>query len=443
MQNIKNISQKLSTIWKKVYIIWGWCVNRLLQKEYFWDIDLTTDATPDEIISVLNVIKEVWKKYWTMIVKEWEEVFEITTFRKDIWILDNRKPVKVEFTIDLNLDSQRRDFTFNSVYYDVQNNTFIDPQNGIADIINSKISFVWNIQERIKEDALRILRFIRFKNKYNLNLVNDNYYEIIRDNINLLKNISIERIKEELEKVFLLERNIEALQDLKKVDFFKTLFPEIDNLENTPWWPKHHLEWDVWIHTLLTIEQLNIIFKNWLKLYDNQWNDILYYYNNKEKTILYWTMLLHDIWKYPTYSIDVNWNVHYYMHEKVWTDMFIEMSKWLKFSNYQHEKILWLIENHLKAFKVMSMKKLKARKQMTHKYFKSLVLVWIVDNLWRTPANNDIVDELKDFYKDFIIKLKGVKFYTWKDILEKYPELTWVQIKNKLNALNDEILFKI
>jgi tRNA nucleotidyltransferase (CCA-adding enzyme) len=257
-KNLKSISKKLQTIWKSVYIVGWWCRENILwNKNYNWDIDLTTDALPFEIEKVLNVIKEVGKKYWTLIIKEWNEVFEITTFRSDIWILNNRKPVKVVFSNNLDLDSKRRDFTLNSIYYDIKNELFIDPENGINDIKNHVIRFVWDIKDRVEEDALRILRFVRIKNKYDFKIANENYFEILKNNVKLLKNISIERIKDEFDKILLLENNINALNDLKNIWFFKEIIPEIDNLAKTPWWPKHHLEWDVWTHTLMTIDQLN------------------------------------------------------------------------------------------------------------------------------------------------------------------------------------------
>jgi len=84
MQEIINIAEKLKKIWKKVYIVWWWTRDFLLWEKN-QDIDLTTDATPEEMKTVLKIAWEVWKKYWTLIVLEWDKKFEITTFRKDIW----------------------------------------------------------------------------------------------------------------------------------------------------------------------------------------------------------------------------------------------------------------------------------------------------------------------------------------------------------------------
>lgn len=442
MLNLKSITHKLHSLHKKAYIVGWFTREKILWLKYSWDIDLATDATPDEMEAVLKVIKEVWKKYWTLIIKEWNETFEITTFRKDIWILDNRKPVNVEFTDSLEMDSQRRDFTFNAIYYDIENETYLDPQNGIADIKNKIIRFIWNPNDRINEDALRILRYIRFKNKYSLNNFDKWIFKVLKNSINLLKNISVERIKEEIDKILLLENNIQALKDLKEIWFFEEFLPEVDKIEQTPWGPWHHLEWNVWIHTLMTIKELNSIFLNWLELCDNRWNELVITYTSQEKLDFYWTLLLHDISKHETYSIDEKWLVHYYDHEKLWAEKVKNILNDFKFSKKSTMKIIWLIENHLKVFKVFDMRILKARKLMMHKYFKDLIVVWIADHLWRIPTDENLVTKLKEFYKEFMVILSFKRFYTWDYILSKYPELKWIEIKNRLNALNDEILIK-
>jgi len=85
MKNILVIQRKLRSIDKKLYIVWGFCRDKILDKKINWDVDIVTDATPDEMKQVLKIVWEVGKKYGTCIVSEWGEVFELTTFRKDIW----------------------------------------------------------------------------------------------------------------------------------------------------------------------------------------------------------------------------------------------------------------------------------------------------------------------------------------------------------------------
>ncbi len=435
MQNIKKISQKLKILNKKLYIVWGFCREKILNWNNKWgDIDLVTDATPDEMMKVLKIVGEIGKKYGTCIVSEWNEAFEITTLRKDIWTINNRKPARVVFTNSLEEDSKRRDFTCNAIYFDVENENFIDPVWGIEDIKNNVIRFVWNAEKRINEDALRILRFIRFKNKYWFELKNNNYFEILKQKTDLLKNISVERIRQELDKIILLKNNVQALEDLKNINFFKHIIPEIDNLEKVPW-NKYHLEGNVWIHTKMCVEQLNKYYKN------VSTNDFNLLQNNK--LILYYTILFHDIAKYNTLSFDTNKQAHYYNHENIWAEIFKnKIACRLKFTNTQKKEITWLIKNHIKLFMLVEMRKLKARKFMMNSLFEKLLIIWEIDNSGRIPVKYKEIKEIKNIYLKFKKVLKNIVFLTWKDIMQKYPELEWKKIGERLESLNNEILVK-
>lgn len=427
MNNVLIIAKKLQNIWKKVYIVWWYCRDKILFGGSHHEIDLATDATPDQIKENLNVVWEIWKKYWTSIIKQANQTFEITTFRKDLGSINNRKPVKVEFTDSLEEDAQRRDFTFNAIYIDPISEKYIDPVWGVYDLKNKIIRFIWNIEDRINEDALRILRFVRFKNKYTLTPHDEKYFDILKRNIYLLENISMERIKEELDKILLWKNNIHALEDLKKIWFFKIFIPEIENQEKTPG-SKYHQEGNVWIHTKMTLWILNTVRKR-EKLSDEYILD------------LYRTMLFHDIAKPQCFSTDKEGNNHYYGHEREGAALFkTRISKQFKFSKTSSIKIHWLIENHLKVFKIKEMKPLKAKKLMMHKYFDDLLIVWESDHMGRIPASIWILDELKETYKEFKHSLKSKKFFTWKDIIKKYPHLKWAAIWQKLKEENDLIL---
>lgn len=427
MKNIMQIQWKLKEKWKKCYIVWGYCRDTLLWLTPPEDIDLVTDALPSEIENILHVVSDLWQKFGTLIVREGNQVFEITTFRKDIGSINHRKPAEVGFTWSLEEDAERRDFTMNAIYFDPENQTFIDPTGGINDIKNHTIRFIGNINERIHEDSLRILRFIRFKNKYWLNVADTHYFNVLSEKTVLLKKISIERIKEEFNKILLLEENINALTELKQIWFFKIFLPEIESLESCPW-NKYHKEGNVWIHTLMAINELNRIQKETRK-------DDTYFLD------LYWAVLLHDIGKPPCITKDENWDIHYYEHQKVGTKIFKEkISKEFKFSKHSKNKIAWLIENHLKTFYIPEMRKIKARKLMMHHYFDELLVIWEADCLWIRPRDASQLIEVKKIYHDFKKMLAKKKFLTGDDIIKRFPHLQWVEIWKKLREENDKIL---
>ena len=427
MKKFKQLAKIFHKNNKNLYIVGGFCRDKILNiTNNNTDIDFSTDALPNEVQNIAKCIWHIWKKYGTQLLSyDWKS-YEITTFRSDIWILDNRKPVEVEFTTDINLDAQRRDFTFNAIYFDTYNEKYIDPVWWKDDIENKIIRFVWNPEERIQEDALRILRFIRFKNKYNFSPAQENYFSSIKSHIWLLNNISNERIKIELDQILLWNNNIQALKDLKEIWFFTVFLQELEKQSQTPW-NAHHLEWDVWTHTLMTIEYLN---KMDLSVYSHQ-----------EKLDLYWTMLLHDITKPLCYSVDSKWEWHYYWHEKSGAQYIKQVvAKQLPFSKESVKRISWIIENHLRVFKVFEMKKIKSRLLMNHTYWKYLMVIAEADHMWRIPANYQLIEKLHSFYDDFTLQLSKKIFKTGSDILKEFPHLQWAAIWNKLTEINQQIL---
>ena len=152
---------------------------------------------------------------------------ELTTLRRDLET-DGRH-AEVEYIDNWQLDSERRDFTINAIYLDINGNTF-DPQNGKIDLKNKIVKFIGDPQKRIEEDYLRIIRFIRFKIMYNFK-VETTTLEAIKLNLNGIKKISKERILVELYKILDLKNfmNLNESTDLKEI--FTLIFPEFKNLK--------------------------------------------------------------------------------------------------------------------------------------------------------------------------------------------------------------------
>lgn len=387
---------------------------------------------------VLKVIKEVGKKYGTLIIKEGESVFEITTFRSDIWILDHRKPVEVTFCDSLEVDAKRRDLTCNAMYYDILNDIFLDPEWGREDIKKNKIHFVWDAIERIAEDALRILRFVRFAFRYDFEISYQDT-DVMKKNISLLKNISIERVKDEFEKILLLQ-NTKAFWYLQEIWFFEIFLPEVARLQSVPGGPPYHLEGDVFLHTMMTLDELYKMTKNWMMFPNENGNMEKKIFSSQEIITYSWALLLHDIAKYDTFSLDEKGNVHYYDHESVWLDGVRNIAKRWKFENILLKKVLYLVENHLRIFKIFQMKTLKARTFMTHPYFWDMVVVGIADNLGRIPAKVEMWEKLIHFYAEFLREYSQMEFYNGTEILSLYPNIQGAEIKKMLQLKNDEIL---
>jgi len=217
---------------KKVAMFVGGCVrNHLLGKDID-DIDIATVFTPEEIKEKFKnsevKVLETGLKHGSVTLLINKSKFEITTLRQDV--KSYGRHADVDFTEDWNIDSTRRDFTINSIYLDKKGNIF-DPQNGVQDLKNGRIKFIGDPEKRIKEDYLRIIRFIRFSLQYNDLNLDHRTLEAIKLNLNGIKNLSKERILNELFKIFSLNNfeNIIKQEQLKNI--FLVIFPEFKFLE--------------------------------------------------------------------------------------------------------------------------------------------------------------------------------------------------------------------
>ena len=181
----------------------GGCIRKIINREITDDIDLATNLKPSEVCRALKDhgidYYESGIEHGTITALIENKKFEITSLRKDL-ITDGRH-AKVEFSLDWKEDASRRDFTINAIYADREGNIF-DPFNGKKAIEEGVVSFIGDAENRIKEDYLRILRFIRFSLEYNSNIKDHNIIRIINKNVRFLKFISQERLFIELKKYY-------------------------------------------------------------------------------------------------------------------------------------------------------------------------------------------------------------------------------------------------
>ena len=209
----------------------GGCVRKYLTKDVIDDIDIATILNTDEIKERFKntnfKVIDTGIKHGTVTLVSKQLKLELTTLRKDI--KTDGRHAEVEYINDWQLDSERRDFTINAIYLDINGNLF-DPQIGTIDLKNKNIKFIGNSQKRIEEDYLRIIRFIRFNIMYN-GKVEPTTNEVIKFNLNGIKQISKERILLELFKILDLKNfiNLNENEYLKRL--FILIYPEFDKLE--------------------------------------------------------------------------------------------------------------------------------------------------------------------------------------------------------------------
>lgn len=283
------------------------------------DIDITTNATPRQVEDVFKDFRviETGIKHGTVTVLIENEPVEITTYRSEGNYSDNRHPDSVVFSKTLHDDVVRRDFTMNAVAYDLENG-FNDLVGGIQDIENKTIRCIGNAETRFKEDALRILRAIRFSAVLGFSVEKETS-AAIHSCKNLLKNVSAERIQAEFSKLICGKNAAAVLSEYS--DVICVFIPELKSIIGFNQHNRHHI-YDVFTHTLKALEQ------------------------SKSETHIRLAVFFHDIGKPSVACFDENGEQHFYGHPKESAKITNTILKRLKFDNDTINKVVTLVEFH-------------------------------------------------------------------------------------------------
>ena len=206
----------------------GGCIRKILKNEDVDDIDLATNLEPKEICEALKKYKinyhESGIEHGTITALIEKHKFEITSLREDI--LTDGRHAKVKFSNDWKKDALRRDFTINSIYSDKDGNLF-DPFNGIEDLKNGEINFIGDPEKRIKEDYLRILRYLRFFLIYSKKKHKDETKRFIKKNLVGISKLSKERLLDELKKILNTQILLNLSKDKFCLEIINIIFPEL------------------------------------------------------------------------------------------------------------------------------------------------------------------------------------------------------------------------
>lgn len=283
------------------------------------DIDITTNATPHQVKEVFKDFRviETGIKHGTVTVLIDNEPLEITTYRSEGTYSDNRHPDEVTFSQKLSDDVIRRDFTMNAIAYDFIGG-LCDLAGGIDDINNKTIRCIGDAETRFREDALRILRGMRFSSVLGFT-IEENTKNAIHKCKDLLKNISTERIRDEFTKLICGKNAYNVLQEFS--DVIAVFIPEIEKCVNFQQKNKHHC-YDVFIHTLKAID------------------------NSKSDPIIRLSLFFHDIAKPVVAHFDEKGEQHYYGHPKKSAEMAEKIMTRLHFDNDTKNKVVTLVKFH-------------------------------------------------------------------------------------------------
>lgn len=357
--DVEHVINTLKNNGHDAYIVGG-CVRDSIMNRIPNDWDITTSATPDEVINLFDKTIPTGLKHGTITVVIADSHIEVTTFRIDGKYSDNRKPDEVTFTNSLEEDLKRRDFTINAMVYNHEEG-LIDIFNGQQDIESGLIKFVGEAEERIEEDALRMLRAVRFCSqlKFRLDIC---AFNAIDKNGWKLVGISGERIAMELNKILLSDRPSIGIQCLENTGLLGEISYELeycDIPQNNPY------------HVYGVLKHLKVT------------TDCI-----ENKLHLRLAALLHDIGKPYVITTDENHIDHFYDHAKTSADMTRVLLRRLRYDNKTVETVCKLVYNHDRQISntETSIKRTLNRLDGDVQLFRDLIELKIADSLAQNPV---------------------------------------------------------
>ncbi len=315
--DVQNIINVLESNGHEAYAVGG-CVRDCILGKVPHDWDITTSALPEQVKALFQRTFDTGIEHGTVTVLMQGVGYEVTTYRVDGKYEDGRHPKEVTFTASLEEDLKRRDFTINAMAYN-DSRGLVDLFGGKEDLDNGIIRAVGNPRERFTEDALRMLRALRFSAQLGFEIEADTY-QAIKDLAPTLERISAERIQVEMVKLVTSDHP-ERIRDVYLTGLTNVFFPEFNAMMECDQINKHHM-YTVGEHTIEALK------------------------NAPADKVVRLTMLLHDIAKPVCKTIDDNGQYHFKLHPIKGTDMAREVLRRLKFDNDTTDRVCNLVKNH-------------------------------------------------------------------------------------------------
>ncbi|MDP2643183.1 MAG: CCA tRNA nucleotidyltransferase [Candidatus Peregrinibacteria bacterium] len=370
----------------------GGCVRDMLLGVEPKDFDIVTSAKPEEIEDLLEHTIPVGKKFGVILAIKNGHNFEIATFRSDSGYSDGRRPDAVIFTTAKE-DAFRRDFTINGLFYDPTEDKIMDYINGQEDLKEGLVKFISDPEQRILEDNLRILRAVRFRNALNMQYAPDTY-QAIKKHVHLIKNISTERITDELNKMIMGKNAGRAFEELFEIGALEILIPELCKLKGLAQPLQYHTEGDVWDHSIKALNSLT-----------EEEGDPNPLPENPPTVALKWAVFLHDIGKYDTFEIKDD-RIKYEGHQEVGADISKKILKRLNFPLKTTNRVEWLVRHHMMVIPILEMPDARRRHWFLLPEFEDLLEVFRADCMGIIPLDLTEYEKIKKLYKHEIAHLK-------------------------------------
>lgn len=323
----------------------GGCVRDLLRGDTPKDFDVATDARPETVQEIFPRTYAVGAHFGVIVVLENNFQFEVATFRSDGAYLDGRRPVEVHFA-SAEEDAARRDFTINGMFFDPKKNEVIDFVGGRADLERKLIRAIGDPAQRFAEDRLRMLRAVRFATVLGFEIDRATWNAIAAD-APAIKEISAERIREELVRIFLSPNRARGWDLLDTSGLMRAILPEIEAMKGCKQPPQFHPEGDVFKHTRIMLEMLP-----------------------KEASLpLVFSVLFHDVAKPRTSLVDEEGRIRFNGHDRIGAEMTEAIMERLRFSRAEIDATVEAVRQHMVFKDVPNMRVAKLKRFMARPTF--------------------------------------------------------------------------
>ncbi|GAB4294063.1 MAG: HD domain-containing protein [Myxococcota bacterium] len=301
------------------------------------DYDIATSARPDEVAGLFKRTVRVGAKFGVVRVIGDEGEYEIATFRSDFSYRDGRHPEVVAFA-SKEEDVKRRDFTINGILYDPIERKYLDFVGGREDIKRKVIRSIGDPYERFQEDALRLFRAVRFAARFGF-AIEPKTFSALKERSEDICRVSVERVFDELCRMLTEGKSRRAFELLDESGLLAVVLPEVGAMKGVPQPPEYHPEGDVWIHTLIMLENLS----------------------KGSPLELAWGALLHDVGK-PKALVFAPDRIRFDNHDRIGASMAEEVLRRLKAPNALIEAVKELVADHLKFMNIKNMRPAKLKR---------------------------------------------------------------------------------
>jgi poly(A) polymerase len=323
----------------------GGCVRDILRGQTPKDFDVATNATPEVVQKIFPRTYAVGAHFGVIVVLEEGLQFEVATFRSDDAYVDGRRPVSVHFSSPEE-DAKRRDFTINGMFYDPVQEQVIDFVAGRADLEAKLIRAIGQANERFEEDRLRMLRAVRFATVLGFE-IDPATWQALVDRAPTITEISAERIREELVRIFVSPNRVRGWDLLDESGLLRAILPELEAMKGCAQPAQFHPEGDVFVHTRLMLKLLP----------------------PEVSVPLVFSVLLHDVAKPVTSTVDETGRIRFNGHDRVGAEMTEQIMERLRFSRAEIEATAEMVRQHMVFKDVPNMRVAKLKRFMARPTF--------------------------------------------------------------------------